>query len=150
MSKKKKKKTHHAQDLGKKKKATGQSPCALTLGHFCQLRKNASPPSFHPILEGSGTKHPVPTHLFPSPPSNQSSTKNVLSFFYFPFSLKSTQPNTPLLCFSLSLLNYTFHGSSLSMCLCLNLTSPNGQMAFFASTFSSSPRCIPHAQSHVP
>ena len=89
------------------------------------------------ILVGSGTKHSGPTQFFSLPslkPNTYQKCSSFFFFFFFSFSLKSTQPNTPFLCFSLSLLNCTFHRSSLSMCLAMSqplITKwPNGLLCF--------------------
>ena len=82
---------------GKKKRDWMNCPCASARRHFCQLRCSKSPPNFLPILGRKYFGKPWekthgPTNFFPSPPTNQTPTKNVFSLF-FPSSLKSTQPN---------------------------------------------------------
>ena len=73
----------------KKKKSNWMkpSPCALARGQFCQSRKNASPPSFLPILgrkHFGGPRDKTPrTHPFFSLPSLKPNTYQKCSLFFF-------------------------------------------------------------------
>ena len=96
MSKKKKKLSRLGPRKKKKKKERRRrsnwpkpNPCALAHGHFCQSRKNASPPSFLPIL---GRKHfgglrdkTLGTHPFFFPPLPQTKYLPKMFFFFFFF-----------------------------------------------------------------
>ena len=82
-----------------KKKATRRNSCVHAHGHFCQLRKNASPLIFFSILAGLGRKY---LWALPFIFLSSHSTKYIQKKFFFSFSLQRFpsilfhfQTNTP-------------------------------------------------------